>query len=107
MFAGRATKASGSTSPEAIGETSAAWSWRSRACQRWTVQKALAVVASNAGQTSAESGIWPSAVWWTPSSTGPARWVIPPELAKMVFFTARDCLTSMVSSAMNSLSRAS
>ena len=36
------------------------------------------------------------------SRIDPARWVMPPDVAMMFFFTARDCLTSTVSKAMNS-----
>ena len=36
------------------------------------------------------------------SRIDPARWVVPPESVRMFFFTARDCLTSTVSKAMNS-----
>ena len=41
------------------------------------------------------------------SRIGPARWVVPPDAGARFFFTARDCLTSTVSNAMNSSASAS
>ena len=85
--------------PAVIGETlpAAIRSWRSVCCQACKTQKARVAVAGSNGCGQGLSTEVPMS-----SRIAPARWVVPPEPATMFFFTARDCLTSTVSKAMNS-----
>ena len=87
--------------PDAIGDTADARSARSMRCHSLNTQKARVAVAGSNGCGQAVS------IGTESSRIGPARWTMPPDAAAMFFFTARDCLTSTVSSAMNSSSAAS